>query len=335
VNPKTASWALTQPLDLIGNTGQARVGRGDPTGFFRSGRVWRAAYYESGPATLSMWIDGDALRAEAWGPGADESLAAVPALSGLADDPTPFDASPHPLVYDMARQHPGHRMVRTEMIFNAAVAVVIGQKVTGFQALKSYQALVRRAGVRAPLDRIDRRPLLLPPTPEAVLTALAGHGATALGIDVTRAMTLREVALVAHHLAEWSRLPAADAPAVRAALQGIPGVGEWTANQVTATALGDYDAVAVGDYHLKNIVTFALTGAPRGTDEEMVELLEPFRPHRARAVRAIYASGLRPPKYGPRMEIPAHVPGPFATSRGASRDAAGPYRPSRSRRRTR
>ena len=95
-------------------------------------------------------------------------------------------------------------------------------------------------------------------------------------------------------------MPLADG---RARLQALPGIGEWTVAEVAQTALGDGDAVSVGDYHLKNSASWALAGEPRGTDERMVELLEPFRPHRGRVLRLISAAGVSPPKYGPRLTI--------------------------------
>jgi 3-methyladenine DNA glycosylase/8-oxoguanine DNA glycosylase len=333
VNPLTASWEIDRPLELVTNTGASRWGGADPNGFVRDGRVWRAAYYPAGAAALSVWSDGSKVRAEAWGPGAEDALESVPMFVGLADDAEGFDPSQHPLVRDVARARPGVRLIRTEAIFDAAVRAVLGQKVTGLQAKRSFQGLARQAGVPAPLPRVSRRPLLLPPTPEAVLRTLDGHGATALGIDVTRAAALRELVHVGHHLATLATTPALDAARGRAVLQDIPGIGVWTANQVTAVALGDADAVAVGDYHLKNYVAFALAGEARGTDERMVELLESFRPHRARAVRLILLSGLRPPRYGPRMSIPDHVP--FIADRRPSRDGAARSRGSRSPRRAR
>ena len=252
-----------------------------------------------------MWLAGAELRAEAWGPGATDALAAAPALAGVSDDPTGFDPRHHPLVLDVWRTRPGVRLVATGDLFDAGVRAVLGQKVTGLQAKRSFHALVRRCDQRAPLPVVSRRPLWLPPTPEAVLAALAGHGSTTLGIDITRTAALRELALVAHHFPGLVAGSAADA---RAFLQAIPSIGEWTANETTVVAMGDADAVSVGDYHLKNIVSYALAGRPRGTDEEMVALLEPFRPHRARAMRMIELSGVRPPKYGPRMDVPSHVP---------------------------
>ena len=65
---------------------------------------------------------------------------------------------------------------------------------------------------------------------------------------------------------------------------------------MTLRALGDPDAVSVGDAHLSNVVAFALTGAARGTDERMLELLAPWAGHRARVVRLLERSGITPPR---------------------------------------
>ena len=66
-------------------------------------------------------------------------------------------------------------------------------------------------------------------------------------------------------------------------------------------ALGDPDAVSVGDFHLSNQVGFVLTGAARTDDATMLELLKPWAGQRARVIRLIRLSGLTPPKYGPRF----------------------------------
>jgi 3-methyladenine DNA glycosylase/8-oxoguanine DNA glycosylase len=66
-------------------------------------------------------------------------------------------------------------------------------------------------------------------------------------------------------------------------------------------AHGDPDAVSVGDYHLPNVVAWALAGEPRADDARMLELLEPYRGQRARVQRLLEVSGIWPPKYGPRM----------------------------------
>jgi 3-methyladenine DNA glycosylase/8-oxoguanine DNA glycosylase len=85
-------------------------------------------------------------------------------------------------------------------------------------------------------------------------------------------------------------------------LSSVHGIGVWTVAEVARIALGDADAVSVGDYHVPNIVAWALAREPRGSDERMLELLEPYRPHRGRAQRLLETSGIRAPAFGPRME---------------------------------
>ena len=66
-------------------------------------------------------------------------------------------------------------------------------------------------------------------------------------------------------------------------------------------ALGDADAVDVGDYWLKHVVSHALTGEPRGTDERMLELLEPWRGQRGRVCRLLLHGAPPLPRFGPRL----------------------------------
>ena len=90
-------------------------------------------------------------------------------------------------------------------------------------------------------------------------------------------------------------------------LCSIRGSGVWTSAEVRQRALGDPDAVSFRDYHLANWVGWALVGHDI-TDEEMGELLEPYRPSAAARPRwrwpaVRHARGARP-----RMSIPAHLP---------------------------
>jgi 3-methyladenine DNA glycosylase/8-oxoguanine DNA glycosylase len=68
-------------------------------------------------------------------------------------------------------------------------------------------------------------------------------------------------------------------------------------------ALGDPDAVSVGDYHLPSLVCWALADEPRGTDERMLELLEPYRGQRARVALLIEHSGVQQRRHAPRMPL--------------------------------
>jgi len=94
--------------------------------------------------------------------------------------------------------------------------------------------------------------------------------------------------------------------AARCRLMSVPGIGEWTAAEVAQRALGDADALSVGDYHLAGIVGWTMLG--RAIDDaEMVEYLEPLRPHRHRVVRLLQVSGQAfKPRFGPRITIADH-----------------------------
>jgi hypothetical protein len=59
---------------------------------------------------------------------------------------------------------------------------------------------------------------------------------------------------------------------------------------------GDTDAAIPADLHLPHLVCYALAGEAEGSDERMMELLEPFRGHRFRIIRLLYASRLSIPR---------------------------------------
>src|SRR6266545_4512955 len=108
-----------------------------------------------------------------------------------------------------------------------------------------------------------------------------------------RANTIRGAAAHAQRVETTTAM----APAVaRRRLQALPGVGPWTSAEVAIVALGDADAVSVGDFHLPHMVSWALAGEPRGSDERMLELLAPFPGHRGRVLRLLTRSGRVPPR---------------------------------------
>jgi 3-methyladenine DNA glycosylase/8-oxoguanine DNA glycosylase len=92
-------------------------------------------------------------------------------------------------------------------------------------------------------------------------------------------------------------------PEARARLQAVPGVGPWTAALTARVALGDADAVPIGDYNIPNMVCWALAGEPRGDDDRMLELLAAFAGHRGRVIALLKASGARAPRFGPRTAL--------------------------------
>jgi 3-methyladenine DNA glycosylase/8-oxoguanine DNA glycosylase len=93
-----------------------------------------------------------------------------------------------------------------------------------------------------------------------------------------------------------------DSSAAAERLSAISGVGVWTIAKTLSVSHGDPDQVEVGDFHLKHIVVHHLTGRARGTDEEMLDLLDPFRPHRGRVTRLLHSLG-HEPGFGPRVAV--------------------------------
>jgi 3-methyladenine DNA glycosylase/8-oxoguanine DNA glycosylase len=80
-------------------------------------------------------------------------------------------------------------------------------------------------------------------------------------------------------------------------------VGPWTAAVTVAVSHGDPDAVPVGDWHAKHVVAWALAGRPRGTDEEMLELLAPYAGQRRRVLDLLGRDGWAAPRFGPGRRL--------------------------------
>lgn len=283
--------ALRGPLDLVETLGPLRHGRGDRTIRLAPHEAWLAFHTADGPATLRLQVRGPTvISAGAWGDGAATALGGAATLIGEEDEPERFVAR-HPILRRIQRRHPGLRLPRSGRIFHALVPAVLEQKVTGTEAFRSYAALLRRYGTRAP----GPEALLLPPTPEA-LAALPYHAFHPLGVERRRADVIRRAAT----RAAW--LEAAAGPTEAAArLRSLPGIGPWTVAEVLRSAFGDPDAVSVGDYHVPNTVAWALAREPRADDARMLELLEAYRGQRGRVQRLLEVAGIVAPRYGPRM----------------------------------
>jgi len=256
--------------------------------------VWRATRTPTGPATTHITVRGATVAGQAWGPGAEWALDALPALVGTADSFDGFDPS-DPVVADLHRRLPGLRVGRSAAVIEALVPSILEQKVVGIEARRSYARLVRTLGEAAP----GPGALRVPPAP-AALAAMPTWAFHRFGIEGKRADTIRVACSYAHRLEEVTGMALADA---YRRLTALPGVGAWTAAEVALVALGDADAVSVGDFHLPDQVAWALAGEARADDARMLELLEPFRGHRGRVIRLISIGATRPPRFGPRMPL--------------------------------
>ncbi len=275
-----------------------RRGPGDPCYHVVDGAIWRTSLMPSGAVTARLTTSAPrAVDCEVWGDGAAEFVERLPALLGADDDATGF-APQEPTIAAAHRRVPHLRLGRTDRVLEALVPAVLEQRVAGKDAFRAWRLLVTKFGAPAPGPAPAR--MRVPP-PAEVWRRVPSWEFHLANVDPGRARTVVGCAQRAEAIERLSSRAPEDA---RASITSLPGVGVWTAAEVAQRAWGDADALSVGDYHLSNVVGSTLLGH-RIDDDEMVELLEPLRPHRFRSVRLLEVSGMaRNPRFGARQAIP-------------------------------
>ena len=295
-------WCAPHETHVVQTIGVLRRGPGDPTfALGADGAVWRTTLTDAGAATLRVIQKGpDLIRVEAWGPGSEVAIATAPSMLGERDDTTGFRTGVD-VLDDALRRNPGLRVPRTARVMESLVPAILEQKVITLQAHASWRRLVLRFGSAAPGPA--PRPMRVVPSADGwrAIPVWEWHRA---GVDPKRAATIQRVAAYGGRIEEAAAMPHADAAA---RLTHFAGVGAWTAAEVAQRALGDPDAVSVGDYHLANYVGHALHGRDM-TDDEMLEALAPWAGQRYRVIRLLMAAGLRGrPRRGARMAFVDHT----------------------------
>lgn len=294
------TWRPQLPVDVRRTLGPLRRGAGDPTHRLQpDGVLWRTSWTQDGPVTYRLVQHGPhEVLCEAWGPGAERVVAGLPDLLGARDTAEDFRPR-HPRLAEAHARHPGVRVPRTGRVLEALVPAVLEQKVTGKEAFAAFRCLVLRYGGPAPGPAPAG--MRTPPAAEVWrrVPSWAWHRA---GVDPRRSRTVCEATRFAARLEEAVEMVPAEAAR---RLSAVPGVGIWTVAEVAQRALGDTDALSVGDYHLAAYVGWALLGRPLD-DDGMVELLEDWRPHRHRVVLLLQCSGFAKPRFGPRMTVQDH-----------------------------
>src|SRR5215475_10201617 len=313
----TRHWQPAFPLDWSRTLAVHRRGRGDPAYHVDAyGAAWRTSLTPDGPATMRVHAvpaggagrgvpgggAGDAVAggtderltvcASAWGPGAAWLLGTLPGLLGVADDPSGFQPV-HPLLQEMSRRHHALRIGRSDRVFEALIPAVLEQKVVGAEAKRAWRLLLLRFGDPAPGPAPPGMRVCPPPCTWIRIPSWEWHRA---GVELVRARTINGAARVAGRLEEITAMTPADADR---RLQTLSGIGPWTSAEIRQRAIGDPDALSVGDYHLPSFVGWALI-RQKVDDAGMCELLAPYAGHRYRAAWLLEMSGQGPPRHGPR-----------------------------------
>lgn len=279
------------PFDLHATMDMQHLGRFDPTG--SRGADWFVKVHldaEGRPVTWRFRSTVRGFDVDVAGAG-DGGVSAFLGRFPLDDGAASF-APTHPVLHRLSRALTGLRLMPVPWAFDVAAGAVLQQRVRWQVAYADFARIARRWGVRTPSG------IAFPAARQ--LAGVPPYALEAAGIDGKRARALHGLAQ-----AEARRPflhPETGLDAVRLRLLRIPGIGPWTVNTITGYALGDTDAVPVGDLHLPSIVTSALAGEPEGTDARMLELLEPYRGQRFRAVRLICWAARRAPHL---LQVPA------------------------------
>ncbi|MBU1360169.1 MAG: helix-turn-helix domain-containing protein [Gammaproteobacteria bacterium] len=227
-----------------------------------------------------------------------ESLAAVlptvisrvRALLDLDADPIAINAALH----GAFPEGDGLRVPGTVDGFELAVRAVLGQQITVAAARTMGLRLVQSFGepIATPIDGLDR----LFPTPAAIAGA-SGDALGRLGIVRQRQAALQ--ALAREFVEGRMALHAgADIPATLAALQALPGIGDWTAQYIAMRAMRWPDAFPAGDVALQKALGVRSARAA-------AEASQAWRPWRSYAVLRAWH---RPPS--PTRSLIAADPSP-------------------------
>lgn len=261
-----------------------QLGSHDPTADLSPDCFRKGFFYRGAAAAVEICRDGNGLSVSAHGDYAERLLAET--IAGMEqDDLYSSFATEDSGVWRLHRHLPGLRLLRVLWLYDITCSAILQQRIRTVDAMRDWRQIVQRWGADAPLS-------LRAFPPAEVLAKVPMFELEALGIDQKRARALlnfaRESKLV-------QMKPEMSFQELRKFLLRVPGVGPWTTESVLGYGAGDTDAAIPGDLHLPRVVCYALAGEFKGTDERMMELLEPFRGHRFRIIRLLYAAGLDVP----------------------------------------
>lgn len=277
-----------------------QMGRFDPSLRWAGEELMLSARFNGALVGILARKDHSTLEIALWGDERtqrhiESNPASLKAMFGIADDPGSF-VPRHPKLRELARRFAGTHLPRLPSVFERLSQIILLQLVSWNEALGTYRRLVRAYG-----EKVPGVPLLAPPS-AAQLSRLTPDELVSVGVLPRQARTLLHVARNGPQL---EKIACHDEAELADWLARIPGLGRWSTAYLLGSALGDADAVLLGDYNLPSAISYLLVGEHRADDARMLELLAPYVGHRFRVTRLIWQSGVRPPRRGPR-----HAPRP-------------------------
>ena len=207
-------------------------------------------------------------------------IARVRAMLDLDADPAAINA----VLHEAFPAGDGLRVPGAFDGFELAVRAVLGQQITVAAARTLGQRLVERFGDPITTPWPELRSLF--PSP-AVLARAEGDALGQLGI-----VRQRQTAIVALARAvdsgQLSLHPGADVAATTAALCGLPGIGDWTAQYIALRALRWPDAFPAGDVALHKALGVQ---GQKNPARAATAVADAWRPWRGYAVLRAWAAG--------------------------------------------
>jgi 3-methyladenine DNA glycosylase/8-oxoguanine DNA glycosylase len=296
----TTDIALSLPVrgafDLAATLSIVAMGRGDPClRVDHSRRVRLALLGPNGPVGVDLLHGDEHIQAKVSGIDAEWLLPYLPSLLGLDFQPPRLDGPRR--LRTVAHRMAGMRLPKLPVVFARVVSLVLQQLISYRDATYGWRKLVQRYGQVL----TEQEDLFAPPTAQT-LRGMALHQFVECGILPQHARRILGIARVADRIEKvWNGgLDAGATDRTCELLSTQPGIGPWTIGYLRGAALGDSDAIVLGDYGLPKQIKYFFTGEEEATDDDMLALLEPYAPHRFYAMLLIQKSRIVPPRRGPR-----------------------------------
>lgn len=289
---------LERPYNLPATMALLSLGSTDPTMQFATGSVRMAMLAPHGPLEVLVEQRGAELRALGVGEDEDLDWAATRMHDwlGLSFVPPQFPQGPRKL-QTLAKRWEGLRLPRSPLLFARLVQIVLQQLISFEDAAYGWRQLVRSYGQQ----HLPFTGLSAPPAARA-LSTLATSEFVACSVLPQHGRRIAGLAKRANKLETLWNGGEGEGAVERTSrlLAKLPGVGKWTLGHLQGAGMGHSDAVTLGDYSLPHFVAYFFTGKERSTDEEMLQLLAPYGPHRYYVLALLDKGAKRPPRRGPR-----------------------------------